>query len=143
MEFLDARPRHGLPSSLVQRRCRPARRVAVVLVTVDEETVSLDVRLSVDPSCVLVIVLELLCDGLRLPELSLRALGLRVRAVHSCSTDVCVFEAARTFRDVRGVGSSITDSLRRPLIVGDCTSALYLAAMRSATGATLATRCFL
>ena len=111
--------------------------------SVDVEALSLGVRLSIGPPCVLVFVLELLCDGLRLPRLSLRTMGLRVRAVPSCSTDLLASGAARAFRGVRGVGSLATDSLRCAPSVADYTFALYSAAMRSDIGATHATRCCL
>ena len=91
----------------------------------------------------LVLVLELLCDGPELPGLFLLTMELRVRAVPSCSTGVRAPGAARPLRGVRGAASSATDSLRSALIVADCTFALDSAAMRSATGETHATRCCL
>ena len=98
----------------------------------------LGVRSPVGPPRVLALMFVVLSDEHELWGLFLRALVVRGARVSPCSTDVGASRVARSFL---GVGSAATDSLRSAPIVADCTFALYSAAMRSATGATHATRC--
>ena len=64
----------------------------------------------------------------------LGAVGVRPVRVAVRSAHVLATGAVSPFGGVCGAGSLATDSLRRALMVADCTLAAYSAAMRSATG---------
>ena len=104
---------------------------------------SLFVRPSVGPPHMLVLLHVLLSDEPVLSGLFLCTTALRVLVVLSGSTGLRVSGVVHALRSVLGVGWSTTDMLQSALIVADCMLALHSAAMRSATGTTLATKCCL